>query len=148
MTESVSSMPDLSPRERKQMERKHVLIVSSAVEFVGLIRELLIDERYNVTTTNFVARTYQQIEALQPDLLMIDLIIQQRAGWELLDRLQREAVTQDIPVIVTSTDGKLLERARQGRDGYTTSSKYVIQPFDIEDLLATVETLIGNADGN
>jgi CheY-like chemotaxis protein len=128
------------------MERKHVVVISSTDEFVGLIRELLIDERYNVTTTNFVARTYQQIEALQPDLLMIDLVIQERAGWSLLDRLQTQAITSDIPVVVTSTDHKLLEQAEQNRREYTHSSKYVIQPFDIDILLATVEALIGSAD--
>ncbi len=145
MPESSSRLPELRHSEQRRMERRHILVVSSAVEFVGLLRELLLDERYNVTTTNFVARTFQQIEALEPDLLMIDLIVQQQAGWSLLRQLQETAAVRDVPVIVTSTDHQLLEQAEQGRGDFPASTRYVVQPFDIEQLLESVDTLIGAA---
>jgi two-component system, sensor histidine kinase and response regulator len=141
-----SSYPEtLSRNEERRMQRKHILVVSSAVEFVGLLRELLIDERYNVTTTNYLTRTYEQIEALQPDLLMIDIVIQQYAGWDLLVRLRAAAETRDIPIIVTSTDPRLLKRAELESERYG-GSRWVVQPFEIEALLNTVESLVGTAE--
>ena len=71
-----------------------IIVVNSAPDFLDLLRELLQDENYNVTTTNFVPRTFDQIKALDPDLLVVDLIIGQRAGWDLLEPLQTDALTE------------------------------------------------------
>ena len=67
------------------------------------------------------------------------------AGWDLLRQLQEAAVTRDIPVIVTSTDPRLLEEAERGRGDFPNSTKYVVQPFEIDELVKTVDGLIGAA---
>src|SRR5687767_1520798 len=104
--------------ERKQMARKHVFVVNGAAEFLDLLRELLEEEQYNVTTTNFVPLTFDQIAALQPDLLMIDLAVGIHAGWDLLERLAREASTNQIPIIVFSTSPEILEKAQSQPERY------------------------------
>lgn len=124
--------------------RKHIFVVNGDPAFLELVRELLQLEEFNVTTTNFVPRTFAQIGALNPDLLVIDLVIGEQDGWELLERVKYEAVTRDIPVIVTSTDPHLLEIAQQneGRYGH---NRYITKPLDIDELLKTVEELVGRA---
>jgi len=130
--------------EMDQMERRHVFVVNGAPMFLDLMRELLQDERYNVTTTNFVPRTFDQIAALQPSLLVIDLELGRQAGWDLLERLQGEAITNGIPVVVVSTDPRLLERAEAQRARYG-GQRWVAKPFDIDDLVATIQELVGAA---
>ena len=127
-------------------QRKHVLVVNAAPVFLDLARELLRDERYDVTTTSFVPRAFDQIAALQPDLLLIDLTAGERVGWDLLERLQREVRTRGIPVIVTSTDPRLLDRAgaHAGRYG---ADYLLAMPFDIAELVGATHTLIGAAEG-
>jgi DNA-binding NtrC family response regulator len=112
---------------------------------LDILRDLLQEAQYNVTTTNFVPRTFEQIEALGPSLLIIDLVVGQQAGWDLLERLQTEAMTRGIPVIVTSTDKRLLERAiadapRQG------GKLFMAKPMNLDELLQGIESLIGEAD--
>lgn len=126
------------------MRRKHVFAVNGSSPFLDVIRELFQDERYNVTTTNFVPNTFAQVAALQPDLLLIDLVIQTRAGWELLEQLRMEAITNGIPVIVTSTDRRMLEHAEADQARFA-GDRYIVKPFDIEDILSTVHDLIGVA---
>lgn len=121
---------------------KHVFVINGAVEVLELIRELLQDEFYNVTTTNFVPRTWNQIDALQPDLLMVDLTVGQRSGWDLLEKLQVEASTRKIPVIVFSTDPRLLEHAKDQEKRFG-GQRYIAKPFDIEELINAVHELIG-----
>jgi CheY-like chemotaxis protein len=65
---------------------------------------LVQDQRFNVTTTTYVPWTFDQIAALHPDLLIVDLALRRQAGWELLERLQVEGLTRLIPVVVTSTE--------------------------------------------
>jgi CheY-like chemotaxis protein len=95
------------------MGRKHIFIVNRDPAFLELLRTLLQDEEdYNVTTTNFVPETFDQIVALEPSLLIIDLSIGEQAGWHLLERLEDEAIARKIPVIVVSTDQRLLNQVK------------------------------------
>jgi len=111
---------------------------------LDLIRELLQDEQYNVTTTNYVAKTFDLIACLQPSLLIVDLVIGEVAGWELLGRLQHEAITRGIPVIATSTMQRLLDRAGADQERYGCN-QYLVKPFDLDDLIDTIQRLIGPA---
>ncbi len=130
--------------EQSQMGRQHVFVVNGSPDFLNLMRELLQDERYNVTTTNFVPQTFDQVAALQPSVLVVDLEIGVRAGWDLLAAQRDGGLTRGIPVIVVSTDPDLLERAeREQVVGDTRRS--VVKPFDLDEILAAIRDLIGVA---
>jgi CheY-like chemotaxis protein len=134
----------VGPDEQRQMARQHVFVVNGSPPFLDIMRELLQDERYNVTTTNFVPRTFEQIEALQPALLVIDIVVGEQAGWDLLERLHREASTNRMPVLVVSTDPGLLDRAQEQTERYGGQA-YLAKPFDLEEMLRVIQGLIGLA---
>jgi twitching motility two-component system response regulator PilH len=130
--------------EQAQMGRQHIFVVNGSSDFLDLARELLQEERYNVTTTNFVPATFEQIAALDPALIILDLAVGIRAGWDLLERLTHSARLQDIPLIVVSTSPRYLEtvQADPGRFG---EHRVLSKPFDVDDLLCAVAELIGPA---
>lgn len=128
----------------EQMARKHVFVLNGSTEFLDIVRQLLADERYNVTTTNFVPQSLQTIAAAQPSLLIVDLVIGEKAGWDLLIELRIEASTQGIPVLLMSTSPKLLARARLAHDEFG-GDRYLSKPFDLDDMLEIVVSLIGVA---
>lgn len=128
----------------EQMRRQHIFVMNGSPHFLDIIRELLQDEQYNVTTTNFVPDTFAQIEAARPSLLLIDLVIGEHAGWDLLARLRQGATTHQIPVILVSTTSSLLDRARK-EHAAVGGDRYLVKPFDLEDLLTMVRDLIGTA---
>lgn len=108
------------------------------------MRQLFQDQRYNVTTTNFVPHSFAQIEALQPDVLIIDLVYGKQAGWALLERLHREASTAGIPVLVVSVEEDLIARAQKQVDRYGGNA-YLAKPFSLNQMVAAIEALIGKA---
>jgi DNA-binding response OmpR family regulator len=130
--------------EHRQSARKHVFAVNGSPAFLGVVRELLQDERYNVTTTNYVPHTFDQIAALAPDLLVVDLAAGHRSGWRLLERLHAAAATRRIPVLVTSTDPHLLAEAEALAARYG-GDRFLVKPFGLDVLLEAVRTLIGCA---
>ena len=130
--------------EHAQRGRPHIFVVNGAPEFLNLMRELLQDEAYNVTTTNFVPATFAQIDTAQPDVLVLDLVVGQRAGWDLLERLHGEAATAGIPVIVVSTDTAHLTIAETLAARYGTVG-LLRKPFDLDDMLALVATALARA---
>lgn len=127
-----------------QLRRKHIFMVDSSRVFTEIIAELLSYERYGVTASDYVPEIFTQIAVLNPDLIIVDLVITEKAGWELLEKLELEALTQNIPVIVTSTNHLLLERALADKERYGFDN-YLVKPFDLDVLLAAIEELIGTA---
>lgn len=66
--------PECTYLKQTQTDRQHIFTVNDSAEYLEVIRELLQDERYNVTTTNVVSLTFDAISALDPSVLMIDLV--------------------------------------------------------------------------
>src|SRR5215207_8836411 len=128
----------------EQMQRQHIFVVNGSADFLDVVRELLQDEFYNVTTTNFVPQTFDQVESARPSLLIVDLIHGERAGWDLLAELRCEAATRDIPVILVSTSESLLEKAETERVIWG-GDRYFLKPFRLDALLQAIPDLIGPA---
>ena len=72
--------------DRSQEERKHIFAINGSPDFLNVIRDLFQEEGYNVTTTNFVPNSFEQIAALDPDALIVDIVFGQRAGWNCWSR--------------------------------------------------------------
>lgn len=132
------------PENGAQEGRKHIFVINGAPDFLNLMRDIFQDQRFNVTTTNFVPNSFAQIAALQPDALIVDIVVGQQAGWELLERLHAGVTTTGIPVIVVSTSSRLLEEAREQAARFG-SHRYLVKPFNLGDLLAMIEEMIGAA---
>jgi DNA-binding response OmpR family regulator len=128
----------------EQMVRKHVYVVNGSPEFLDIVRQLLQDENYNVTTTNFVPLSFETIEAAQPSLLIVDLVLGEIAGWNLLAQLREAISTRDIPVLLISTSPKLLVEAQEKHEEFG-GDRYLVKPFDLDDLLTLIDELIGAA---
>ncbi len=130
--------------DRGQERRKHIFAINGAPEFLNVVRDLFQDENYNVTTTNFVPNSFEQIVAVEPDALIVDIVVGQRAGWELLEQLHAEAATSGIPVLVVSTDPRLIDRLQDHEARYG-HHRYLMKPFSLDDMLSHIREMIGTA---
>jgi DNA-binding response OmpR family regulator len=143
MEEYVEALQDRA-NEQAQMARQHVLMVTHDPALLDVVRVLLQEARYNVTTTNAVPLTFALIAASHPALIIIDLDIVERSGWDLLVRLHAEATTAAIPVVVTARDPRLLAHAQRYPDLFGGQAHLRI-PFAAETLLGDIRSLIGAA---
>src|SRR4051812_17198901 len=127
--------------DRQRAMRKHVFAVNSSPDFLLIVRELLEDEGYAVTTSNFEPNVFTRIVMRQPDALIIDVGVEESAGWDLLRRLHTEPATTGIPALVTSTSGALLEQAREQAAWYGTNRTFLTKPMDLDELLGTMREM-------
>jgi chemosensory pili system protein ChpA (sensor histidine kinase/response regulator) len=91
-----------------------------------------------------VPTSFEQIETAHPDALIVDIVVGQQAGWELLEQLGADANTAGIPVLVVSTNPRLLTRAQDQAARYGTH-RYLEKPFDVDALLGHIREMIGVA---
>ena len=71
-----------------------------------------------------------------PDLILLDLHLPDLPGWEVLSRLQRDAATREIPVVVISADVTESQIKRLMAAG---ARAYLTKPFDMEEFFRIIE---------
>jgi DNA-binding response OmpR family regulator len=129
--------------DRSQEQRKHIFAINASPDFLNVIRDVFQEEDNNVTT-NFVPNSFEQIAALDPDALIVDIVVGHRAGWGLLEQTKPEAATTGIPLLIVSTNPRLLERAQEQAARYG-KNRYLIKPFGLEEILTHIRAMIGEA---
>jgi CheY-like chemotaxis protein len=129
--------------DRRQTPRKQIFAVNSSPDFLLIIRELLEDEGYAVTTCDFEPNVFTRIVMRQPDALIVDVAVEESAGWDLLRRLHTEPATTGIPLLVTSTSPALLEQAREQEALYGGHGIFLTKPMDLDELLRTIRQMTG-----
>lgn len=84
---------------------------------------------------------YDSIVASPPDLIILDISIQEPQCWALMEQLQRGARTRSIPVLCTSTLADTLAQAKC-RHQFPGGVVLLEKPFDIIDVERAVQTLV------
>ena len=74
-----------------------------------------------------------------PDLVLLDLNLPDVSGFEILARLQRSALTRDIPVVVVSADASAERVAQSLRAGAT---EFLAKPLDVDRFLRVVDAAL------
>lgn len=117
--------------------QRHVLVVNDTQEILDLFREILEEEGYRVSLYSYAIRDLSEIEAKDPDLIILDFMIGgEDYGWQLLQKMKMNRATASIPVIVC-TAAITLARELEGHLK-EKGVGVVIKPFDIDDLLCEV----------
>ena len=120
----------------------HIVAFDDDQEILQLLRELLEGEVYRVTTLAAQAPDPDGLNALQPDLLVLDYIWgNQETGWELLEQLRSDAGTRYTPIILLTGAMRQLDPVRDRLPAMQVT--LVPKPFDIDELLHTVSRLLG-----
>jgi CheY-like chemotaxis protein len=82
--------------------RVTVLVVDDNPDMVHFYRVCVSGTRYHVLDAPQGQRTVGHIETVAPDIIVLDIILPDIDGWELLERLRDHPATRAIPVIVCS----------------------------------------------
>ena len=80
---------------------------------------------------------------LQPDLIMLDLMLPNVDGFTICQRLRRDERTSDIPVLMLTALSQVQDKI-QGFD--SGADDYLTKPFDVEEMLARVRALLRRSD--
>ncbi|MEM6457671.1 MAG: response regulator [Acidobacteriota bacterium] len=114
-----------------------IAVIDDARCDLDLICAILHDANHTALRFQSPANVETRIASAQPDLVLLDVIMPARSGYEVLRRLRRRgAATADIPVVLVTSKTDPVDRAwglRQGADGYVT------KPFTPEQLLGEVD---------
>ncbi|MBY8974537.1 response regulator [Rhodobacteraceae bacterium NNCM2] len=91
---------------------RSVLVIDDDRVSRDLLRRIIVKQGYEAHEANDGMRGLEQMKRLKPCVVLLDLIMPEMDGFEVLNRMQQMPETRDIPVIVvTSKDLSKTERA-------------------------------------
>jgi diguanylate cyclase (GGDEF)-like protein/PAS domain S-box-containing protein len=114
-----------------------ILIVDDNPVNLAVVVDHLEDHGYHVAVAQGGEEALKRAEFVQPDLILLDVMMPGIDGFETCRRLKANAATQPIPVIFMTALADIHDKVSAFAAG---GVDYVSKPFQIEELLARVET--------
>lgn len=117
------------------MKKFHVLVVDDEQRILNFLSSKLRASGYEVFTANNGAEALEQVQAQEPDLVMLDVMMPKMDGFETLKELRSFS---SVPVIILSAKGTNADKVK-GLD--LGADDYLAKPFSPDELVARIEAV-------
>ena len=118
---------------------KKVLIADDEPNIVTSLQFLMKRKGYEVSIARNGEEALQQVAAVAPDLILLDVMMPLKSGYEVCQKVRENPAWQKMKIIMLSAKGRDVEVAKGlglGADAYVT------KPFATQELLAKVEEIL------
>lgn len=107
------------------------------------IREIetiaLKNSNYIVSAFENAKEFYKKLDELVPDLILLDVMLPDESGYDIVRKLRKRPATQDIPIIMVTAKTTEMDMIK-GIDG--GADDYIKKPFSIMELITRVKALL------
>ena len=116
-----------------------VLLIEDEPNIIEAIRFLLSRDGWIVDTHANGATALEAIAQREPDLVILDAMLPNRSGFDILADLRAGEATADLPVLMLTARGQAKDRELAERMGV---SRFMTKPFSNADVLEAVRQLV------
>ena len=115
------------------------LVVEDSLTDMEVVMSCLKQDGLNVLTAKSGEEALKKLASYTPDVIILDVVLPGRSGFEICRELKAETTTRNIPVIIYSTKDTEMDKfwgLKQGADAY------LAKPVDQAELTRTVKQLL------
>ena len=120
-------------------ESKKILVVEDEPDTAEMFAEMLRLRGYRVFKSYGSASAMKQLALEKPDAVVLDIMMPDISGLEVLHYMRRDPAMENIPVIIVSAKG-LLSDIKAGMEAGATL--YLTKPVAFTELIKGVENVI------
>ncbi len=122
-----------------ERERDLILLIEDDPAVLSSVRRRLAFEGYGVETASDGLEGCQQFEALQPDVVILDVGLPGMDGLQVAEWIRERS---QVPMLMLTARDRVEDRVAGLQSG---ADDYLIKPFAIEELLARLRALLRRA---
>jgi len=120
---------------------KKILLIEDEEIMVNLLQRKLTQEGYEISVARDGEEGLKLIREAVPDLVLLDIIMPKKGGFEVMEAMQEDKELREIPVIIISNSGQPVELDRAKELG---AKDWLIKTdFDPQEVLDKVVKQIG-----
>ena len=113
------------------MSKKCILIIDDEKDILEFL-SITLGGGYEILTANSGEIGLQLVfEKKTIDLILLDIMMPKMNGWEVLQLLQVESNTKNIPIIMLTAKSDISSKIRSNQEGATD---YLTKPFELDEL--------------
>jgi DNA-binding response OmpR family regulator len=118
-----------------------ILAVDDDPAILDVVAQVLEEEGYDVLTAGGGRAAVEIARQRLPRLILLDLMMPEMNGWQVVAELRASAQTRAIPVLLLSA-----RRDTELMANNLGVSAFLEKPFDLDELLARVQRLLALSD--
>lgn len=118
---------------------KKILIIDDTVSEQKLMTAILQDNGFSCEVANDGVTGESRAKDLKPDLILLDVVMPNRDGFQTCRSIKKNPELKDIPVVLVTSKGTDTDKAWGLKQG---AASYLVKPFDPKALLDTVNKYI------
>lgn len=124
---------------------QRILCIEDDPEMIELIRLILERRGFLVEGADGGKAGLAAVQANPPDLVLLDLMMPDMDGWDVYQKMKADGATRHIPIIVVTASAQAIDREFGLQ--IAKVEDYIVKPFSPQDLLTSVERILGHQDG-
>ncbi|MDR9485588.1 MULTISPECIES: response regulator transcription factor [Sediminimonas] len=118
---------------------KHVLVIEDEPNIIEAISFILMRDGWTVDTHSNGHDALDAVAARAPDLVILDVMLPGRSGYDILTDLRAAPETRDLPVLMLTARGQAKDRELAERLG---ASRFMTKPFSNAEVLDALRALV------
>ncbi|WP_373282897.1 MULTISPECIES: PleD family two-component system response regulator [Leeia] len=117
---------------------KKILIVDDSPTERHFLGEILTKNGFQVVMLESGEQAVQQAKDIQPDLILMDVVMPGLNGFQATRTISREEATKHIPIFMCTSKGQETDKIWGLRQG---ARDYLVKPVDQAELLSKIAAL-------
>ena len=117
-------------------DTKKVLVIDDEPEMLSLVKYTLEQAGFEVATCDNGRQAWDQITLVEPDVLVLDVMLPGIDGYSLQLKLSQDPKTKNLPIVVLTA----LEPSKTLFQKFPQVAGFMTKPFKPEELLKLVQT--------
>jgi DNA-binding response OmpR family regulator len=118
---------------------RRVTLIEDERNIIEAIRFILARDGWDVRTHSNGEDAVDAVRAQRPDLLILDVMLPGRSGFDILQEIRGDPEMNGLPVLMLTARGQERDRDMAERAG---ASRYMTKPFSNAEVLAAVRELV------
>src|SRR5262245_10395202 len=121
---------------------KKILLADDSITIQKVIELTFSDEDFDVVTVGNGRLAIERVQDVRPDLVLCDIIMPEKDGYEVCDFIKKNPSLSHIPVLLLTGAFEPFDQERANRVG---CDGFLAKPFEPQTLIAKVKDLLAKA---
>jgi len=121
------------------MEKQKILLVDDEEDILDFLELILEEQGYSVIKASSGREALAAAQMHRPELILLDVMMPEMDGWEVLKLLKADEEITDIPVAMLTAKTEMKDKIQGLQEG---AIDYICKPFATKDLLDKLQIIL------